>query len=826
LNSVGFIHAQNYTTLIPTIYAKADNGKIIINWTSEAENSVDTLTGYRDFEGYRIYKSTDGGETWGGPDDRIYFNGEARGWIPLVQFDLTAEEDSLFCLKDLDCDIEEDFTRGMGISGIDPLAPWVNLGTDTGLEYTFIDSNVYNGKEYTYAVVSYDIGLRTYELSYVPEADNMGLCTATDSTESMLNETDCCGANGGEWDTELDRCAYEDCDLCNWEQLFDQVEDWDVTNPDQFADADGNGYASIECAITENNTVTAIPGFYAENVENISFEGVENADGIILQAEFQTVGNGMKSFVIVNEDDLSESVYRFEIQAAYLVDSQGDTIDVYEGYATGNPSLYVYEIISSENISPLNYTPYELIEENFSDIITDLGFGFPSECNPALGALYNVDECILLLNDLILDFPGAILTQDSEYRIPEYKFENFELEYIDDLGYASNFTDFIDGLKFRFDNSLRSIPGTGAAALNILKYITTNEVGERDTTLFETAPFFYIGLNYGSNGGAFNKRPPYSYRIKFSDTPMYEAVKTVPSSGCSDNPGYALLPFEITNLTTGKVVGVYHTDKGTRYEKQDDNCDICGSTQWCNNGVCTELVGDKDCFWEKGEMIAFKKDTVSTLSEIDTDEYTFDLDINFILFGGAPYDSSVTYIAGEYVKRSDMTWEATTEIAPGTEPSSWIDINDDGVNDNPWKPLYGWFDDDEIIIEPTRWYVDGDAWIADFGEIGRKTDIDEDDLDNISVVPNPYFVHSKFDETENSRLMWFTHLPTFCYINIYTVSGELVKSFVHDDNFSGQESWDLRTGIGDEVAPGLYIYTVEAGNNEQFKHIGKFAIVR
>jgi hypothetical protein len=77
--------------------------------------------------------------------------------------------------------------------------------------------------------------------------------------------------------------------------------------------------------------------------------------------------------------------------------------------------------------------------------------------------------------------------------------------------------------------------------------------------------------------------------------------------------------------------------------------------------------------------------------------------------------------------------------------------------------------------------------------------------------------------------MWFTHLPTYCYIAIYTVSGELVTSFEHNDIFSGQESWDLKTGNGDEVAPGLYIYTVESGNGssyDKFKHIGKFAIVR
>ena len=714
------------------------------------------------------------------------------------------------------------------------------------------------------------MGLRSYELSYESVANNMGVCTASDNSESTLNEESCCTANSGAWGSELDRCTYfkdededsnndlicddysgshdlecndqeEDdlcndgnnacepfCKNCNWEQLFDQVQGWDVTNPDHFSDADGNGYASVECEIVEINTVTAIPGFYAENVENISFEGVENADGIILQAEDQTVGNGLKSFVIVNEDDLSESTYRFEIQADYLLDSQSDTVDVYGGYITGDPSLYVYEVISTADVSPLNYTGYELIEENFSEIITRFGFDKNlSKCNPELPASYDVAECISLLSDLLLGLPGAMLDQDGEYRVPVYKFEDFEIEYSDDLGAAANFTDFIDGLKFRFNNSLFAQPSDQAAAVNSLKYIYGNTSGERDTIIFENTQFLDFALKYGSD--SFGKRPPYTYSIKFSSEPKYEVERSAPSSGCSDNPGYTLLPFEITNLTTDKVVGIYHTDRGTHYKDIGvyTNCDpTCSPTQWCNNGVCTELVGAKDCYWQRGENIAFKLDEISTLTEDVTEEYTFDLYITFATYGGAPYDSSKTYNDGTYVRDSGGLWVASGSISPYTEPTLWIDNNNDGINDNPWKPSYPWEDGDELLIEPTNWYADGDAWIADFSQIGLKTDINEDDLSKISVVPNPYFSHSRFDETATSRLMWFTHLPTLCDISIFTISGELVTTLEHNDEFIGQESWDLRSGNGDEVAPGLYIYTVEAGNDDKFKHIGKFAIVR
>ena len=63
-----------------------------------------------------------------------------------------------------------------------------------------------------------------------------------------------------------------------------------------------------------------------------------------------------------------------------------------------------------------------------------------------------------------------------------------------------------------------------------------------------------------------------------------------------------------------------------------------------------------------------------------------------------------------------------------------------------------------------------------------------------------------------------------CDIKIYTISGELVEKIEHDDNFDGNEYWDLKNSAGKKVSPGLYIYVVEADNG--LSKIGKFAIVR
>ncbi len=138
----------------PTVSAVADDGKVTLYWDSKAESAKDIVTNIQDFEGYKIYRSTDGGSSWGNPHNDVIYNtdGQAVGWKPLAQFDLTAEED-------------ED-RYGLEYSGPDPVAPWFNLGENTGLEHRYIDYDVINGVTYSYSVVAYDIGMDTLQNSY------------------------------------------------------------------------------------------------------------------------------------------------------------------------------------------------------------------------------------------------------------------------------------------------------------------------------------------------------------------------------------------------------------------------------------------------------------------------------------------------------------------------------------------------------------------------------------------------------------------------------------------------------------------------------------
>ena len=67
-------------------------------------------------------------------------------------------------------------------------------------------------------------------------------------------------------------------------------------------------------------------------------------------------------------------------------------------------------------------------------------------------------------------------------------------------------------------------------------------------------------------------------------------------------------------------------------------------------------------------------------------------------------------------------------------------------------------------------------------------------------------------------------MPEKCTIAIFTISGEKVRELEHNNSMDGNAWWDLRSYNNQEIAPGLYIYTVEAPGGES--KMGKFAIVR
>ncbi|MFH1197563.1 MAG: hypothetical protein V1720_17825 [bacterium] len=187
------------------------------------------------------------------------------------------------------------------------------------------------------------------------------------------------------------------------------------------------------------------------------------------------------------------------------------------------------------------------------------------------------------------------------------------------------------------------------------------------------------------------------------------------------------------------------------------------------------------------------------------------------------------------------------QLAEQGTPDGMISDNEelkiyDRIN-NSWKEIWRLkftVKADEVPILPSQ----------DIGQIFIKTPFRYDDvytfttqahkvdevaakegLDDIAVVPNPYVGTARWEPQRLTRTgradrrIYFIHLPQEATIRIYTISGDHVITLEHNSNLlDGKLSWDLTNKGGLAIAPGVYIFHVDApGLGEK---IGRFAILK
>jgi hypothetical protein len=126
----------------PTLTAVPGDKSVTLYWDRKAEKSYDPVLKEFDFEGYKIYKATD-------PNfidaARITdADGNIVGFKPVAQFDLINNIQGYFRPS------PELFSTVSGRS--------FNLGSNSGLEHSWTDFDVENGRTYYYAIVAYDRG--------------------------------------------------------------------------------------------------------------------------------------------------------------------------------------------------------------------------------------------------------------------------------------------------------------------------------------------------------------------------------------------------------------------------------------------------------------------------------------------------------------------------------------------------------------------------------------------------------------------------------------------------------------------------------------------
>ncbi|MBI9070407.1 MAG: hypothetical protein JEY94_02345 [Melioribacteraceae bacterium] len=126
----------------PQLKAIPGDGKVTLMWDDRAEKTFDAFYQRINFEGYRIYRSTE--ENFLEIKTITDAYGKETFRDPIAQFDVINGE--------------------TGLHPIDVNGALFYIGDDTGLKHSFVDSTVQNGQTYFYAISAYDRGFTTINI--------------------------------------------------------------------------------------------------------------------------------------------------------------------------------------------------------------------------------------------------------------------------------------------------------------------------------------------------------------------------------------------------------------------------------------------------------------------------------------------------------------------------------------------------------------------------------------------------------------------------------------------------------------------------------------
>jgi hypothetical protein len=113
----------------------------------------------------------------------------------------------------------------------------------------------------------------------------------------------------------------------------------------------------------------------------------------------------------------------------------------------------------------------------------------------------------------------------------------------------------------------------------------------------------------------------------------------------------------------------------------------------------------------------------------------------------------------------------------------------------------------------------------DLANSTNNTEVATSALDQINVVPYPYYAFSAYEVNQLDNRVKIVNLPAKCTVSIFTVGGTLVRKYNRDvpiDNSDGQVystsipnreislDWDLKNFKGIPVASGVYLIHVDA----------------
>jgi len=126
------------------------------------------------------------------------------------------------------------------------------------------------------------------------------------------------------------------------------------------------------------------------------------------------------------------------------------------------------------------------------------------------------------------------------------------------------------------------------------------------------------------------------------------------------------------------------------------------------------------------------------------------------------------------------------------------------------------------------------------GLIASKEDF-EKALDNVNVVPNPYYGFSSYESGQFSNIVKISNLPAKCKVTIYSIDGKFIKEYNRDEKpikiiseFRGATErqigpdieWDLTNFRGIPISSGAYLIYIKETDTGAEKIVKWFGVAR
>ena len=135
--------------------------------------------------------------------------------------------------------------------------------------------------------------------------------------------------------------------------------------------------------------------------------------------------------------------------------------------------------------------------------------------------------------------------------------------------------------------------------------------------------------------------------------------------------------------------------------------------------------------------------------------------------------------------------------------------------------------DPDYILNETQYYrltaVDLSGNVSDYSDIVEAAvlALDED------LIPDVYALHQNYPNPFNPVTNIRYDLPEDAHvmIRIFDIQGRMVKTLVSGQEKAGRKSivWNATNQIGEQVAAGMYLYLIQAG---EFKQTRKMVLLK